>query len=621
MWIKCTDWSNHQMKLLTFILILLCSFASNGQQYLNDTTLFNRSYCSFISPYEVDSGYFLMGEVTNPEHLNEEELLLAFVDTLGNFHSILEDHDTANYQRVFSGLNELFQNHDGNFIYFYNNCDSNACYPRFKEITPQGVVVDDIKFDSIVLDLQLACLDYSNIYQKEFDSSYVLMINVSDSTLPNTVHRGGVLLVHLDKYKTIIDTVYIDSPTNSTSYYSPDMVELDSGHVILMVADARLGGSNINEEGFVKFYCLDSGNNILSEHSYADEQRTILPFGFRKSHEEDGYLFTYMASEWDSISNWEEYNTICKIDTNFNLVWKSRIKNVEVWEFEYHFQNEVKRTLDGNYIICGGGSDTYDLYQPAAMLTKYNDSGSQLWQRHIYRVPYDPLQIQLGGPAVLINDVIATSDSGFFLTGHVKDYLQLNQGNPYNYGYAIKTNCLGFLGEPIASANHTELDSLQVQFSNSSMQAGSYDWYFGDGDSLQNITTSEEITHSYPSMGTYSVTLIANGCNGVADTISFDVQAQQIGDTTSTTDIEGNFIAYPNPVSFGDDITVFINPIETDQEIQLCLSDINGRIVQCIQVPKTGGTFLLPNQFAAGMYHLSLYVADKELQHQKILIQ
>jgi bacillolysin len=54
-----------------------------------------------------------------------------------------------------------------------------------------------------------------------------------------------------------------------------------------------------------------------------------------------------------------------------------------------------------------------------------------------------------------------------------------------------------------------------VQFTNQSTSALSYMWDFGDG----NTSTLENPTHTYASVGSYTVTLMAFGCNGTVDTL------------------------------------------------------------------------------------------------------
>ena len=100
---------------------------------------------------------------------------------------------------------------------------------------------------------------------------------------------------------------------------------------------------------------------------------------------------------------------------------------------------------------------------------------------------------------------------------------------------------------PTASFTYTHDVSLgggdSVRFTNTSLYADSYQWYFGDGDSsaLQNPI------HLYTSGGNYTVMLISSRC-GESDTVSMQVIVQPLG----MFDPSGEHIAvYPNPaVSF-----------------------------------------------------------------------
>ncbi len=70
--------------------------------------------------------------------------------------------------------------------------------------------------------------------------------------------------------------------------------------------------------------------------------------------------------------------------------------------------------------------------------------------------------------------------------------------------------------------------TTDVLFNNTSTGGGSYVWSFGDG----STSTQTNPTHRYTSNGTYTVTLIATGCNGVKDTL---VRNNYITVSTSST--------------------------------------------------------------------------------------
>jgi gliding motility-associated-like protein len=66
-----------------------------------------------------------------------------------------------------------------------------------------------------------------------------------------------------------------------------------------------------------------------------------------------------------------------------------------------------------------------------------------------------------------------------------------------------------FLGQGVGCA------PLTVSFTNTSWQANSYQWHFGDG----GMSTADNPTYIYNQPGTYSVSLIATGINGNTSTV------------------------------------------------------------------------------------------------------
>lgn len=76
-------------------------------------------------------------------------------------------------------------------------------------------------------------------------------------------------------------------------------------------------------------------------------------------------------------------------------------------------------------------------------------------------------------------------------------------------------------GAPTAGFSIGEIDGVNVQFINSSTNATSYSWDFGDG----NTSTAPNPQHSYSSSGTFAVTLVAsNACGSNQFTTSVEVE-------------------------------------------------------------------------------------------------
>jgi hypothetical protein len=119
------------------------------------------------------------------------------------------------------------------------------------------------------------------------------------------------------------------------------------------------------------------------------------------------------------------------------------------------------------------------------------------------------------------------------------------------------------LAPPTANATWVSSPNNVIDFTNSSLNASSYTWIFGDG-----LTSSElNPSHTYPSAGTWNVTLIANNA-GCSDTISFDV----VSSIASINKLALDAILAPNPVQNSLSIT-------TTSQVHARILDLTGKEV------------------------------------------
>jgi subtilisin-like proprotein convertase family protein len=168
------------------------------------------------------------------------------------------------------------------------------------------------------------------------------------------------------------------------------------------------------------------------------------------------------------------------------------------------------------------------------------------------------------------------------------------------------TDACGFTGtdqavitvDPLPVAGFTSTGSVaSFNFTNTSTNATSYLWNFGDA----GTSTATNPSHTYTSSGLFTVTLIAtNNCG--SDTITATV--------SSTLGIEetgiGNVAVYPNPSENYVNITI-ANTLET--EIQLELFDLSGQLISTRSLyPLEGSTVTTIDvtTLASGMYNLRL---------------
>jgi PKD repeat protein len=148
---------------------------------------------------------------------------------------------------------------------------------------------------------------------------------------------------------------------------------------------------------------------------------------------------------------------------------------------------------------------------------------------------------------------------------------------------------------PIAIGNATNnvvtLPNGIATFENNSLNATSYLWDFGDG----NTSSDEEPWHQYSSGGSYSVLLIAGneGCGNDTITIELEVQSLNINEL-----YDNGLSIYPNPNN-----GVFTIAGTTAGNL-LILTDIYGKVVwkgsAVEQMTEVDLLFL-----SAGIYHLN----------------
>lgn len=591
------------------ILFTFVSFSSRGQ-YLNDTSFHGADISSYNSVMATDTGYFVSGSLFRQSNNLGKEAFVGYWSKDGTPEIIFNSYESDNNQSLYNSYSKLNINYDGNFILSYFNCGNGNCYPRLKEITTDGTVLNDISFQPIYDSMGLDGYSYNNMIQKEYDSSYIILSSASDSSLISpTNYTNGVPYIHLDKNFNVLDTIFFLHPTHSFSYSSGDIIELDGGRILVMI---RAQNQGVTNESHVVFKILDKEGNILETNYFNDGQKATMPLGLVRTSD-DGYMFTYMQG-FTNGNTWYYKNKLAKLNSDFTLDWIGRTDVRDTLNLAArNLQQEIKKTHDGNYIIVGGGSEPNG---PAlsAMLNKFDETGNNLWRRYLYKVENDPNVV--GGPTVTMKDVIQKADSGFVMVGEIQNYEANDQ---FQKGYIVETNCLGFMGEPAAASSHTVLDSFQIEFYNTSIQAGSYEWYFGDGDTLETTEFEDTLTHTYTGEGPFTVTLIANGCGNERDTISFDVYPETFEDTTIIVDVPGNFTFYPNPVLSGQDIFFYMNALNSSEGTVECdIIDLNGKKIRSFELSPNAGTYQIKNNLSKGLYFMQVNQGNKQLHCSKL---
>lgn len=590
------------MRNYLIIFFLVFSKVSFGQKYLNDTTLLTSNACLFIAPYESDSGIYVASMGIFEGHGNMTHLLLAYYDSLGNHSIVLNDFDTNNIQNLNSTVSDLIYNDRGNFVYYFKNCDINKCYTRIKEITPSGQTVADVKLDTLASGL----VDYNDFLQKSYDSSYVMTLNSYD----------GLIFVHLDKNFNKISVLYYNA-SSPWGYANTNLVEGENGEIILNMSH-RKAAATVNQQANVVMKRLDKNDVELDSKIYSDGPKISLPLGLCRG-KEGSYFFTYTREQLEN-NYWYSYYYLCKLDEEFNLVWKTKLEPILISSLsQFSLQQQIIATLDDNYVVVGAFTAPESVpggHISASVLRKFSEQGEILWQRYIYIPKGSSTSV-----GIEIKNVIATKDSGYCMVGNRTDHTVINNGGLGQKGYIVKTNCLGYLSGPTAAATHQIKDEFNVEFVNVSTQARDYTWDFGDGTFLTTVSLDDTINHTYSGFGIYEVVLIANGCNGENDTLKFIVEPKKHEDPSVVTNGNGYFSIFPNPVLEGQDLYIYLNSMNPQNgDVYIVLHNLQGEEVQRFELSTEEGSYLLGEQLSSGMYMVSLFQGNELIQNRKLII-
>lgn len=139
---------------------------------------------------------------------------------------------------------------------------------------------------------------------------------------------------------------------------------------------------------------------------------------------------------------------------------------------------------------------------------------------------------------------------------------------------------------------------------------------------MSTSTTDEyadTVSHTCAGFGNYQVLLIAHGCNGKADTVSFHVKSALHADPTVITDGQGYFLLFPNPLPSGSPINVYINGLNPEHgDVILKFHDMRGREVHQVQLSATEGSYQLNPKLSQEMYNVSLFQGETLLQTRKL---
>lgn len=617
------------MKIAQYILIFCSLIYSKveAQQNFQKVYTFQDTFAIFNDVFVTDSCFYYTATTGGG---NRAFFNFGKIDLTGIEHVLLLDQDVTSHQRVMFSQADMDTNFRGNFVTAYVNASIIGTYPRIKETTPQGVIVNDFSLiDYWINDSLSFNTDPTRIIINNGDSSYLLAFQYYDHTTDdNNGYSGsaGVILIKLKYDGTVLwDKKFHYSPVG---LYKPfwgllNFIKLPNNEILIIIDEKMSYGSSQLDLNWTKshFIKLDENGIEIEHKTFHDGQYS--PGAFAGTPLEDGgLLYSYYESVLGGVPpNTDYFRTrpvIARFDNNYNLVWKKSLR--EFYGTDYSLiighMTEVQIVKDSLFVGAFNYIEEIEeniAYKERLRLSQYNLNGVNKWNRDYIYYPTD----DFNDPEYGIYDLELTPDGGYIMLGEVQILDSLLTNAPGQFGYILKTNCLGFLGDPIAEFGYST-NYGDVQFVNSSIQAGSYQWIFGDGDTLSTSEYIDSVKHNYLNNGNYTVQLIAYGCNGINDTISKTIQVSGIsngftGDGTLLT-------LFPNPISSGESIAFYVGNI-TQENVTVEIVNTHGQTVfqGKIQLPNT--TYIIPLKMASGAYFVSLRNDSDLLEVEKLIVK
>ncbi len=163
-----------------------------------------------------------------------------------------------------------------------------------------------------------------------------------------------------------------------------------------------------------------------------------------------------------------------------------------------------------------------------------------------------------------------------------------------------------------------QIYSDTVQFNNSSSQAISYFWDFGDGTS----STVTQPWHVFPSTGTYGVCLYITDEFNCTDSLCQVIHYIQSGISPQNELHSFELSVYPNPFK---QQTSFRYHLPTAVEAQIVLYDVLGNVIfELDDIPNSPGTHVLhwnARKIPQGVYYVQLKASGQEILKRVSLVR
>lgn len=241
-----------------------------------------------------------------------------------------------------------------------------------------------------------------------------------------------------------------------------------------------------------------------------------------------------------------------------------KVQNTIIAGHNNDFEVAAGSTFDANawFTTAGYNNTIYDLTNDVMLTDAYNVTSP-----NCVPLPGSPVLSGANFDAAELSGFISTNYRGAF--GELDWTSCWANWDPQNTNYG---EVAGTIAQAIASFTYTN-EALTVTFSNTSSNAVSYNWNFGDETTTDDFSTEANPSYTYPALGVYDVVLLATGT--CADQNTSNQSLDLSVSINSFTNIDG-IILYPNPAS--QNVNLEINASITTDAV-ITIKDLTGKSV------------------------------------------